>query len=102
MLTVDQVREALKECYDPEIPVNVIDLGLIYDIRVDGGDVEIDMTLTASGCPMAALISQEVQKKVECLKGVKSAKVEMVWEPRWTIDCMNEEARMKLGLLKSE
>jgi len=102
MPTVDQVREALKGCYDPEIPVNVVELGLIYDIRIKGREVEIDMTLTAPGCPMATPISKDVQKSVEDLGDVDSVKVDIVWEPRWTMDCMHNEARIKLGFLKSE
>ncbi|MBU1319350.1 MAG: DUF59 domain-containing protein [candidate division Zixibacteria bacterium] len=96
------VREALKGCYDPEIPVSVVELGLIYDIRIKGREVEIDMTLTAPGCPMATPISQDVQKRVEDLEDVDSVKVDVVWEPRWTMECMSREARKKLGFLKSE
>lgn len=102
MPTVDQVREALKGCYDPEIPVNVVDLGLIYAIRVNGREVEIDMTLTAPGCPMATPISEDVRAKVEDLGDVDSVKVDVVWEPRWTMGCMSREARKKLGFLKNE
>ena len=97
MVTKEQVIAALKECYDPEIPVSVVDLGLIYDVQVDGDKVHVKMTLTAPGCPMHTFIGEEVRRKIVSLPGVSEAKVEFVWEPRWTPDRMSEDAKRRLG-----
>ncbi len=97
MLTRDIVLTALKNCYDPEIPINIVDLGLIYDIRLDDGNVEIDMTLTARGCPMHGPMADDVKEKVEALEGVKNVKVNVVWEPAWTPERMSSEARKMMG-----
>jgi len=98
MLTKEKVVEVLKECYDPEIPINVIDLGLIYDVQVDGDVVCVKMTLTARGCPMAGFISENVKKKLEVLDGVRKAEVEVVWDPPWTPERLSPEAKKTLGL----
>ncbi len=98
MLTKEKVVEALKECYDPEIPINVIDLGLIYDIQVDGDVVCVKMTLTARGCPMAGFISENVKKKLEALEEVRKAEVEVVWDPPWNPERLSPEAKKTLGL----
>jgi len=90
--------KALKECYDPEIPVNVWDLGLIYDVAVDGDKVRVKMTLTAPGCPMHSFISQEVKEKLQTVSGVKEATVEVVWDPPWSPDKMSQEAKAQLGM----
>lgn len=90
--------KALKECYDPEIPVNVWDLGLIYDVAVDGDKVRVKMTLTAPGCPMHSFISQEVKEKLQTVSGVKEATVEVVWDPPWSPDKMSPEAKAQLGM----
>ena len=90
--------KALKECYDPEIPVNVWDLGLIYDVAVDGDKVHVKMTLTAPGCPMHSFISQEVKEKLQTVSGVKEATVEVVWDPPWSPDKMSQEAKAQLGM----
>ena len=90
--------KALKECYDPEIPVNVWDLGLIYDVAVDGDKVHVKMTLTAPGCPMHSFISQEVKQKLQTVSGVKEATVEVVWDPPWSPDKMSPEAKAQLGM----
>ncbi len=97
MLTRDMVMTALKNCYDPEIPINIVDLGLIYDVRIDGGNVEVDMTLTAPGCPMHAPMSADVKEKVEILDGVKQATVKMVWDPPWSPERMSDEAKKMMG-----
>lgn len=99
-----KVWEALKNCYDPEIPVNLVDLGLIYDCRVEklpegGYQVNVKMTLTAPGCPMGAMIAQDVQNKIIAIEGVEEANVELVWDPPWSQDMMSEAARLQLGLL---
>jgi len=102
-LTQDDVLSALKQCYDPEIPVNIVDLGLIYDIRLDSApdsrqDVTIDMTLTAQGCPAHVMISDQVKSRVEQLPGVRNASVNVVWNPPWTPDRLSADARKQLGI----
>ena len=93
----DVVQEALKECYDPEIPVNIVDLGLIYDVRINGSSVEVDMTLTAPGCPMAANISENVRQRLLQVDGIDDVVINVVWDPPWTSDRMSEEAKKSLG-----
>jgi FeS assembly SUF system protein len=95
---MEDVMRALKECYDPEIPVNVWDLGLIYNVAVDGDKVRVKMTLTAPGCPMHSFISQEVKEKLQSVSGVKEAIVEVVWDPPWSPDKMSPEAKAQLGM----
>lgn len=91
---------ALKTVYDPEIPVNIFDLGLIYDIKLDNeGQVDIDMTLTAPGCPVAQTFPGQVEDVVRGVPGVKDAHVELVWDPPWTQDLMSDEAKLELGLM---
>jgi len=96
-----RIVEMLKTVFDPEIPVNVYDLGLIYRIEdmTGNGDVEIDMTLTAPNCPAADFIAEDVKEKVESVKGVNSLQVHIVYEPEWNRDMMSEEAKLELGLL---
>lgn len=90
----------LKTVFDPEIPVNVYDLGLIYKIDVsDSADVAIDMTLTAPNCPAADFIMEDVRQKVESIDGVNSATINLVFEPEWDKDMMSEEAKLELGFL---
>jgi FeS assembly SUF system protein len=98
MVTKTEVLEALKTVYDPEFPVSVIDLGLIYEVKVTKERVLVKMTLTNPGCPMSGLIVGMVKEKVESLNGVKEAEVELVFEPAWTPDRMSKEARKKFGL----
>lgn len=95
---MEEIVKALKECYDPEIPVNVWDLGLIYDVSVDGEKVHVKMTLTAPGCPMHTFISQEVKQKLQSISGVNEATVEVVWDPPWTPDKMSPQAKAQLGI----
>jgi metal-sulfur cluster biosynthetic enzyme len=97
MVTKAQVLEALKEVYDPEFPVSVVDLGLIYDVKIAKDRVSVIMTLTNPGCPMSAVITQMVREKVESLKGVKEADIDLVFEPRWTPERMSDEAKKKFG-----
>jgi metal-sulfur cluster biosynthetic enzyme len=97
MITEQNVREVLKECYDPEIPLNVLDLGLIYDIRLDDHVVEIDMTLTAPGCPMHAMISKGIEEKVRKMDGVEDVKVNVIWDPPWTPERISEDGKKILG-----
>lgn len=93
------IVEAISTVYDPEIPVNIWELGLIYDIIVDANNVAgVTMTLTAPGCPAAQSLPGEVAEKVKSVPGVSDAKVEVVWEPAWSKDRMSEAARLQLGL----
>ena len=93
------IVDAISTVYDPEIPVNIWELGLIYDIAVDAANVAgVTMTLTAPGCPAAQSLPGEVEQKVKSVAGVADAKVEVVWEPAWTKDRMSEAARLQLGL----
>ena len=95
----ERIVEALKQVYDPEIPVNIYDLGLIYRLDVgDEGAVAIDMTLTTPGCPVAETFPGMVEYEVEKVEGVKSAEVEVVWDPPWTQERMTEAAKLELGL----
>src|SRR4051794_24489959 len=96
----EEVIEQLRTVYDPEIPVNIYELGLIYDVDVDNmGQVNIRMTLTSPGCPVAGTLPPEVQAKAESVDGVTDANVEVVWDPPWTMDMMSDEAKLELGML---
>jgi FeS assembly SUF system protein len=96
----DKVIEALRTCYDPEIPVNIYELGLIYETRVEAnGEVYIKMTLTTPHCPAAASLPSEIQYKVKAVPGVTGVKVDLVWEPPWDPSKMSEAARLQLGIL---
>jgi FeS assembly SUF system protein len=95
----DKIMETLRGCFDPEIPVNIVELGLIYEVKVqETGAVAIRMTLTSPACPAAGSLPPEVEAKVKALPGVISAKVDVVWEPTWTQDLMSEAAKLQLGL----
>lgn len=94
----ERIVEVLKTVYDPEIPVNIYDLGLIYKIDLnEEGELALDMTFTAPSCPAADFIIEDVRTKVEAVAGVKSANVNMVFEPEWDKSMMTEEARVELG-----
>ncbi len=100
----DGIRDALRTVFDPEIPVNIVDLGLIYKIEIEEtGDekrlVSVDMTLTAPGCGMGPVIAADAEGKIKKLRGVDDAKVEIVWDPPWTQDLISEVGKMELGLL---
>ena len=96
----EKIVAMLKTVYDPEIPVNVYDLGLIYKIDVsDGGEVNIDMTLTAPNCPAADFIMEDIRQKVESIEGVTAATIQLVFEPEWDKEMMSEEAKLELGFL---
>ncbi|MQP66805.1 SUF system Fe-S cluster assembly protein [Niveispirillum sp. SYP-B3756] len=95
----DRVVEALRTVYDPEIPVNIYELGLIYRCDVDAeGDVEIEMTLTAPACPVAGEMPGQVQQVVQAVDGVRSARVDLIWEPAWDPSRMSDEARIALNM----
>jgi metal-sulfur cluster biosynthetic enzyme len=91
------VYAALRECFDPEIPVNVVDLGLIYDVKIIDDWVGVKMTLTTPGCGMSGIIAQNVRNRVLAVEGVKDADVRIVWEPAWTPERMSADARKRLG-----
>lgn len=96
----EQIVEALKTCYDPEIPVNIYELGLIYRIDIEDDDsVRVEMTLTSPHCPVAESLPLEVQEKVESVEGVKGCKVDLAWEPPWHPSMMTEEAQLELGMI---
>jgi len=95
-----EVIKVLRKVFDPEIPVNIYDLGLIYDIDIDPDDnVHVRMTLTAPGCPVAGTLPPQVEQQIEAIEQVKGATVELVWEPQWTKDMMSEAAQLQLGLV---
>jgi FeS assembly SUF system protein len=94
------IIEAIKTVYDPEIPINVYDLGLIYKInQLDDGDIHIDMSLTAPGCPVAGVLPQQVADAAASVEGVGAVDVEVVWEPAWTLERLSEEGRMILEMI---
>ena len=97
-LTKDEVFEALKEVFDPEIPVNVVDSGLVYDLQVEDGDVDIKMTLTFAGCGMGPYIAQQAEWRVAEIEGVEDVNVELVYDPPWTPDLITEDGKKQLGL----
>ncbi len=96
----ERVIEALRNIYDPEIPVNIYDLGLVYRLDIDPeGEVEVDMTLTAPGCPVAQTFPGMVENAIAQVEGVKTARVTLVWDPPWSQDRLTEAAKLQLGLL---
>jgi metal-sulfur cluster biosynthetic enzyme len=105
-LNQDEIITALKECYDPEIPVNIVDLGLIYNVLLEppapaegtAQDVTVEMTLTSPGCPAHTVISEQVKARLMQVPGVKSASVQIVWTPPWTPERLSEAARKQLGI----
>ena len=100
LMIEEEIVKALKTVYDPEIPVNIYDLGLIYNVDIDEQkNVRIDMTFTAPNCPMADFILEDVRQKVESIADVRSAQVNLVFEPEWNKEMMTEEAKLELGML---
>ena len=97
-ITSDDIREAMKEVYDPEIPVNVVDLGLVYDIQIEDGDVHVLMTLTAPGCGMGPMIAQQAEWRIAEMEGVGDVEVEMVFDPPWSPDLITEDGKKLLGI----
>jgi len=97
-----QIWDQLKTCYDPEIPINIVELGLIYGLDIsdtdEGKNVNIKMTLTAPGCGMGPMIAGEVERKVQAIEGVEKVLVDLVWEPQWNRDMMSEAAQLELGM----
>jgi len=102
-VTEQEVMNALKSCYDPEIPVNIVDLGLIYSVQFapapdDKQDITVDMTLTAQGCPEHVNISAQVKSRLEQLIGIRNVQVNVVWTPPWTPERLSPDARRQLGI----
>ena len=97
-ITREDVIEALKDVFDPEIPVNVVDLGLVYDVGVDKGDVDVKMTLTFAGCGMGPYIAQQAEWRIAEIEGVEDVNVELVYDPPWTPDLITEDGKKLLGL----
>src|SRR5579863_2944725 len=97
-VTEDQIYDALREVYDPEIPVNIVDLGLIYALEIEQDHVNVTMTLTAIGCPIAGEVMAEVEERVSTVPGVGTCHVELTFDPPWTTDRMSEDAKWELGI----
>jgi metal-sulfur cluster biosynthetic enzyme len=94
----ERVMDVLYNCYDPEIPVNIVDLGLVYDVQVNEDVVNVKMTLTAVGCPSSMFITEQVKQQLLAIEGVRDANVEIVWDPPWNPSMMSSAARQKLGI----
>ena len=97
-VTLGDIHEALRDVYDPEIPVNVLDLGLIYDIKITEGQVYVQMTLTAPGCGMGPYIAQNAEWRIAEIEGVQDVEVDMVFDPPWNSEMITEEGKLLLGL----
>ena len=97
----EKIIDALKSVYDPEVPVNIYDMGLVYDICVKNNDVEIDMTMTSPTCPMAEEIMSDAKVAVSEVPGVRSVTINLVWDPPWDLSHMSEEARLELDLTEA-
>jgi metal-sulfur cluster biosynthetic enzyme len=99
MATKEEIYEVLSMCYDPEIPVNIVDLGLIYDVQIEGSTVNVKMTLTAPGCGMGGMIAGQARQKIlDNIEGVEEANVDLVWDPPWDPSRISPQAREKLGI----
>ncbi len=98
-ITVDQIMDALRQCYDPEIPCNIVDLGLIYDVQIsDANNVTIKMTLTVQTCPMRNSIIHNIQETVAAITDIGTIDIDLVWDPPWTPDMMSEAGRKAIGM----
>ncbi|HXM37814.1 MAG TPA: metal-sulfur cluster assembly factor [Gemmatimonadales bacterium] len=98
VLKPEAIRQALRQVKDPELDLNIIDLGLVYDVEVADGDVRINMTLTSPGCPAGPMITNDAYKAVRALEGVKDVDIDIVWEPYWTPDRIDPKIRAMMGL----
>ena len=95
--TTEDVYGELRQVFDPEIPVSIVDLGLVYDVAIEGDTVKIQMTLTSQTCPEAQNIPEMMKRRVNTLEGIETTEVEVVWEPQWGPHCISEEGRKTLG-----
>ena len=98
VVTESEVWDALRLVFDPEVPINIVDMGLVYDVRVEGKKVFVKMTLTMPGCMMGPSIAGDAQVRILALPGVEEANVEMVWDPPWHPSMMSEDAKIRLGM----
>jgi len=98
MPTKEEIYQALQTCFDPEIPVNIVDLGLIYDVQIEGSKVVVKMTLTAPGCGMGAMIAADAKQKIMAIDGVGDATVDLVWDPPWNQSMIAISAKQQLGI----
>ena len=98
VVTESEVWDALRLVFDPEVPINIVDMGLVYDVRVEGKKVFVKMTLTMPGCMMGPSIAGDAQVRILALPGVEEANVEMVWDPPWHPSMMSEDAKVRLGM----
>lgn len=96
-LSKEGILQALKQVYDPEIPVDVVNLGLVYDVTIDGGKVGVTMTTTAPGCPMGNFIAAQAKRVIKGLEGVEEVEVELVYDPPWSLEKVTEEGKRALG-----
>lgn len=97
--TVEQMREALKDVYDPEIPINIVDLGLVYKVEERDGVVDVEMTLTTPHCPLGYMFQQQVEDKIKALPGITKVNVKLVFEPLWTRDRMTPDGKLQASML---
>ncbi len=97
MATVDDVKAALESVHDPELDLDILNLGLIYDVAVEGGTVDVEMTFTSPMCPAGPAIVKDATAAIEALEGVEEAKIEIVWDPPWTMEMMSEDLKFMLG-----
>jgi len=102
MVTTDDVYNQLKQVFDPEIPVNIVDLGLIYEVAVDGPTCNIKMTLTSQACPEARTIPDVMKRRVNSIEGIEGTNIEIVWEPQWSPQLISPEGRVTLGIEDEE
>lgn len=97
IMVEDKIREALRSVIDPELGVSIVDLGLIYDVRYENGEAEVEMTLTSPGCPLAPIIDKKIREAVKDVTEVKELTVEIVWDPPWSKDLMSDELKAEYG-----
>ena len=97
-VTEETVMNALKDVYDPEIPISIVDLGLIYNVEVDNGEVAVEMTLTTPGCPMGAYLAQRAEWRIAELDGVEDVTIDLVWDPPWSVEKITDAGKKLLGL----
>jgi len=97
-LDKEAVITALKDVYDPEIPVNIVDLGLVYDVEVDSGEVAVQMTLTTPGCPMGAYLAQRAEWRIAEMDGVEDVTIDLVWDPPWSVEKITADGKKLLGI----
>lgn len=96
--TSEELREALKDVFDPELGYNIIDLGLVYDLKVLNGVAMVQMTMTTPGCPASDIIQSGVRQRLEEMPGVEGIDIDLVWEPRWTVQAMSDEAKQHFNI----